>query len=46
VWQHYGAVIAADTLSISFDQAEPASGAFMASLKLDGEDVVLGIRKA
>ena len=24
VWQHFGAVIAADTLSISFDQAEPA----------------------
>jgi isoleucyl-tRNA synthetase len=46
VWQHYGAVIAADTLSVGFDQAEPASGAFTAGLKLDGEDVVLGIRKA
>jgi isoleucyl-tRNA synthetase len=46
VWQHYGAVIAADTLSVSFDQAEPAAGAFTAGLKLDGEDVVLGIRKA
>ena len=46
VWEHFGAVIAGDTLSVSFDQAEPASGAFTASLKLDGEDVVLGIRKA
>ncbi len=46
VWQHFGAVIAADTLSVSFDQAEPAAGAFTAGLKLDGEDVVLGIRKA
>ena len=42
VWQQFGAVIAADTLSIDFDQAEPASGAFTASLKLDGEDV--GVR--
>ena len=46
VWQRFGAVIAADTLSVSFDQAEPAAGAFTAGLKLDGEDVVLGIRKA
>jgi isoleucyl-tRNA synthetase len=46
VWKHYGAVIAADTLSISFDQSAPASGAFTASLKLDGEDAVLGIGKA
>ena len=46
VWQNFGAGIAADTLSVSFDQAEPARAAFTASLKLDGEDVVLGIRKA
>ncbi len=46
VWQRYGAVIAADTLSLSLDQGEPAPGAFTTVLKLDDEEVVLGIRKA
>ncbi len=46
VWQQHGAAIAADTLSVSFKQAAPEAGAFTASLSLDGEEVVIGIRKA
>jgi isoleucyl-tRNA synthetase len=46
VWQRYGAVIAADTLSLTFTPTAPAEGAFTASVSLDGEDVVIGVRKA
>jgi len=46
VWRHYGASIAADTLSISLDEIAPADHAFTTSIKLDGQDLVIGIRKA
>ncbi len=46
MWQNFGAEIAGDTLSVSFVQAAPESGAFTAELKLDAEDVLLGVRKA
>ncbi len=46
VWQNFGAEIAGDTLSVSFVQAAPEPGAFTAELKLDAEDVLLGVRKA
>ncbi len=46
MWQNFGAEIAGDTLSISFVQAAPEPGAFTAELKLDAEDVLLGVRKA
>jgi isoleucyl-tRNA synthetase len=46
VWQHHAAAIAADTLSLTFAQAAPVEGAFTASVSLDGEDVVIGVRKA
>jgi isoleucyl-tRNA synthetase len=46
VWQQFGADIAADTLSLSFTGAPPADGAFTTTVRLDGEDVTLGVRKA
>jgi len=46
VWERFGAEIASDTLSLSFTAGKPADDAFTASLKLDGEDVVLGVSKA
>jgi isoleucyl-tRNA synthetase len=46
LWERHGETIAADTLSVSFVQSEPESGAFSATLKLDSHDVVVGIRKA
>ena len=46
VWTQHGAEIAADTLSLSFTPAAPAESAFTASLVLDGEEVVIGVRKA
>lgn len=46
VWEQFGDEIAADTLSVSFAQAAPAPAAFTAALKLDNEDVVLGVEKA
>lgn len=46
VWQHFGAEIAGDTLSLRFLPAAPAADAFTAALTLDGEEVVIGIHKA
>lgn len=46
VWQHFGAEIASDTLSVTFSQAAPVAGAFTAELKLEAEDMLLGVRKA
>lgn len=46
VWQHFGAEIAGDTLSVTFVPAAPAPDAFTAELKLDGEGVLLGVKKA
>jgi isoleucyl-tRNA synthetase len=46
LWERHGAAIAADTLSVSFRQAEPEPGAFSASLKLDHHEVVVTIQKA
>jgi isoleucyl-tRNA synthetase len=45
VWEHYGATIAADTLSVSFVPGVPPTGASTAAIKLDGEEVVIGIVK-
>jgi len=45
VWQNFGGSIASDTLSLSLTQGE-VTDAFTASLKLDGEDVLIGIKKA
>ena len=46
VWKHYGSEIAADTLSVSLVAGPPPNDAFTARLKLDGEDVLVGVRKA
>ena len=46
VWTHFGAEIAGDTLSVSFAPGAPAPDAYTTSVMLDGEEVVLGIRKA
>ncbi len=46
VWQHFGADIAADTLSVSLTAGAPEPGMFTATVKLEGEDVTLGVRKA
>jgi isoleucyl-tRNA synthetase len=45
VWQHHGAAIAEDTLSVGFAPGDPAPGAATASVKLDGEEVVIGIER-
>jgi len=45
VWQRFGGSIAGDTLSVSLTQGEVME-AFTVSLKLDGEEVLIGIRKA
>ena len=45
VWTHFGADIASDTLSVSFVAAAPEAGAFTTSVTLDGEEVVIGVRK-
>jgi isoleucyl-tRNA synthetase len=45
VWAHFGAAIAADTLSLRFEQRPPLEGAFTTSVKLDGEEVIIGIQK-
>ena len=42
----FGADIAGDTLSVSFAPAVPQPEAFTTSVLLDGEEVVIGIRKA
>jgi isoleucyl-tRNA synthetase len=46
VWREFGAVIAADTLSLSFEPAAPAADAFTAVLTLDNEEALLGVRRA
>ncbi len=46
MWAEFGGEIARETLSSSFDMAAPVEGAFTASLNLDGQDVVVGVRKA
>ena len=46
VWAHFGAEIAGDTLSLSFAPGAPEPDAFTTSVALDGEEIVVGIRKA
>ncbi len=46
VWQHHGAGIAADTLSVSFEVGAIPADAFATSLRLEGEEVQIGIKKA
>ncbi|MEJ5198047.1 MAG: isoleucine--tRNA ligase [Anaerolineae bacterium] len=46
VWQHWGAAIAADTLSVTFEQGPAPEGAFTTAVRLDGEEVRIAIRKA
>ena len=46
VWKHFGAEIAGDTLSARFLPAAPEAEAFTASVTLEGEEVIVGIRKA
>ncbi len=46
VWEHFGAEIAGDTLSVTFDRSAPAPDAFTARIKLDDQEVVVGVRKA
>jgi isoleucyl-tRNA synthetase len=46
VWREFGAEIARETLSIRFDRAAPGDGAFTATLTLDGQEVVVGVRRA
>lgn len=46
MWREFGAEIARETLSVSFAQGTPADGVFTASLNLDGQEVVVGVRKA
>jgi isoleucyl-tRNA synthetase len=46
LWSNCGAEIAGETLSVSFLHAEPEIGAFTAPLSLDGEEVLIGVRKA
>jgi len=46
VWERFGAEIAGDTLSISFTRGAPEPDAFTTPMMLDGEEVVVGIRKA
>jgi isoleucyl-tRNA synthetase len=46
LWREFGAEIARETLSTSFGVAAPADGAFTAALALDGQEVVVGVRKA
>jgi isoleucyl-tRNA synthetase len=46
LWARHGDAIAADTLSVSFTQAEPEDGAFSASVKLDSHEVVIAVKKA
>jgi isoleucyl-tRNA synthetase len=46
VWENHGAAIAADTLSVSFLAAAPEPAAQTALVKLDDQEVVIGIEKA
>ncbi len=46
MWAEFGEEIARETLSARLTQGAPAAGAFTVSLKLDGEDVMIGVRKA
>jgi isoleucyl-tRNA synthetase len=46
LWARHAEAIASDTLSVSFVQGEPEPGAFSAPVKLDDQEVVVGIRKA
>ena len=46
VWEQFGPEIAADTLSMNFTPAPPAAGAFTTSVKLDAEEVMIGVEKA
>ncbi|MGE5603625.1 MAG: DUF5915 domain-containing protein, partial [Nitrososphaerales archaeon] len=46
MWREFGPEIARETLSTSFEQGAPADGAFTASLTLDAQEVVVGVRKA
>jgi isoleucyl-tRNA synthetase len=46
VWREFGPEIARETLSTRFEQGGPAAAAFTATLALDGQEVVVGVRKA
>jgi isoleucyl-tRNA synthetase len=46
LWALHGAAIATDTLSVSFEEAAPAVGAYTARIMLDAQEVVIGIAKA
>ena len=46
VWQQHGAGIAADTLSVAFEVGVIPNDAWTTSLRLDGEEVQIGIKKA
>ena len=46
VWACFGADIAGDTLSVSFAPAAPQPEAFTTAVLLDGEEVIVGVRKA
>jgi isoleucyl-tRNA synthetase len=46
LWQRHGAAIAADTLSVSFEEGEAAPDAFSTAVRLDEHEVVVAIRKA
>jgi isoleucyl-tRNA synthetase len=46
MWAAFGEDIARETLSTRFAVGSPAPDAFTASVNLDGQDVVVGVRKA
>lgn len=46
VFTRFGDSMAADTLSLSLERGEPPAGAFTTTVKLEGTDVRIGIRKA
>jgi isoleucyl-tRNA synthetase len=45
LWARHGAAIAADTLSVSFEQGEPERDAFTAQVRLDEHEVLVGIAR-
>jgi isoleucyl-tRNA synthetase len=46
VWARFGDAIAADTLSVSFREGSPEAEAHTARVSIDGEEIVVGIRRA
>jgi isoleucyl-tRNA synthetase len=45
LWARHGDAIASDTLSLSLDRGEPEANAFTATVNLDGETVLIGVKK-